>query len=67
MSSGISAASRFIGGRYRKVFGGAVAAIEAGRIRLELQVLEADDAYCCPTGSESALFALENGELVSIP
>jgi hypothetical protein len=61
------AASRFIGGRYRKVFGADVEAIENGRILLELQVLEPEDPYCCPSGTEAALFALQNGELVNLP
>lgn len=61
------AASRFIGGRYRKVFGADVAGIEQGRIRLELKVLQPEDAYCCPSGAESAQFVLENGELVDAP
>ena len=61
------AASRFIGGRYRKVFGGDVTTIRDGRIELELQVLEPEDPFCCPSGSESAEFVLENGELVSAP
>lgn len=61
------AASRFIGGRYRKIFGADVRAIEDGRIRLELKVLEPEDPYCCPSGSEAALFALQNGELVMLP
>lgn len=61
-----AAASRFIGGRHRKVFGADGGTIEDGRIMLELQVLSADDAYCCPSGSGTALFALKNGELVDI-
>ena len=61
------AASRFIGGRYRKVFGADVAGIEQGRIQLELRVLEPDDAYCCPSGVERVQFVLENGELVDAP
>jgi hypothetical protein len=59
------AASRFIGGRYRKVFDAEVAKIERGQITLELRVLEPDDPYCCPSGSTSASYTLENGELVS--
>lgn len=58
-------ASRFIGGRYRKVFGADVRTIRDGRIELDLQVLEPEDPFCCPSGSETAQFVLENGELVS--
>lgn len=61
------AASRFIGGRYRKIFGADVKTIRDGRIELDLRVLEPEDLFCCPSGTESAGFVLENGELISVP
>lgn len=60
------AASRFIGGRYRKVFDAEIDGIESGQIRLALRVLEPDDPYCCPSGTEEAVFALQDGQLVSL-
>jgi hypothetical protein len=58
------AASRFIGGRYRKIFGADVRAIRNGQIELDLQILAPDDPYCCPSETRSASFRLENGELI---
>ena len=60
------AASRFIGGRYRKVFDARIDGIESGQIRLELRVLEPDDPYCCPSGTDQARFALQDGQLVTL-
>jgi hypothetical protein len=59
-------ASRLVGGRHREIHGGEVEAIESGAILLDLQILEPEDAACCPSGSRKAAFVLENGELVSV-
>lgn len=58
------AASKFLGGRYREVYGGQIQGIQDGDILVSLHVLKADDPYCCPSGEQAASFALEGDELL---
>lgn len=49
------------------VQGAEVEAIEGGRIRLKLELLEPGDPECCPSGSSRTAFVVQNGRLVEIP
>lgn len=59
-------ASHLIGGRHRDVHRGEIMGISQGAIVLDLQILKPEDAACCPSGSRTAVFVLENGDLVPI-
>jgi hypothetical protein len=58
------AASKFLGGRYREIYGGEIEDIQAGEIHVSLQVLKANDPYCCPSGQQPASFTLQGDELL---
>lgn len=58
------AASKFLGGRYRQIYGGEVQDIREGTILVSLHVLKADDPYCCPSGQQPATFTLRGEELL---
>lgn len=59
-------ASHLVGGRHREVHGGEIMGISSGAIVLDLQILKPEDAACCPSGSRTAVFVLEDGELKRI-
>lgn len=59
-------ASHLVGGRHREVHRGEIMGISSGAIVLDLQILKPEDAACCPSGSRTAVFVLQDGELKTI-